>query len=94
MTITDGLDNPTSSFKVVVKETIATPTSVLKPKMAGSLVGVLKVPIQQETPYALPVVYNTKDLHVDHTTRLPTFANFTFPEYKFSPKTKEDLGKH
>lgn len=62
--------------------------------MAGSLVGILKVPIKQETEYALPVLKNTEDLEVEHTTRLPPFATFTFPKYNFSPKTKEDLGKH
>jgi hypothetical protein len=51
------------------------------------------VPINQIKDYSLPVFMTTADLDVDHFTKLPTFAKFTFPTYNFSPKTKVDLGR-
>lgn len=53
----------------------------------------LNIPINTQKKYSLPVVMNSDDLAIMHSTLLPSFANFEFPIYDFKPVESSSLGK-
>jgi hypothetical protein len=60
--------------------------------MKEKVVSILEIPINTEIDYSLPILMNSNDIVVEHS--IPSFVEFTFPNYKFRPKMREELGKY
>lgn len=64
----------------------------LAPSFNSRIVRLLKIPVNDEREYSLPVLMKSEDLVVVHSAPLPSYVSFTFPVYTFKPTTQTNLG--
>jgi hypothetical protein len=67
-------------------------TVLVYPKLTANVTQKIQLLASNNNSYSLPVVPGIPDERVIHTSGLPRFVNFIFPNYTFYPNLISDLG--